>query len=142
MLLGLRQIILFNEYTCYSALKSRVVITRDFVSDVIFPVVCILVLTVGPAHQGPVQGVGVRAGLLLVRERTRGGAAWTGTEGNEHVQYTLFTVHRDIKKPHITQNDRQNNRYMLWLIIIASMIYLFNRVKRICTKHACFRFLI
>lgn len=66
-------------FTCYSALKSRVVITRDFVADVIFPVVCILVLTVGPAHQGPVQGVGVRAGLLLVRERTRGGAAWTGT---------------------------------------------------------------
>lgn len=65
--------------SCHGALKSRVVITRDFVADVVLPVVCVLVLTVGAAHQGTVQGVGVRAGLLLVRERTRGGAAWTGT---------------------------------------------------------------
>lgn len=80
--------LLKRYHTCHGALKSRVVITRDFVADVVLPVVCVLVLTVGSAHQGPVQGVGVRTGLLLIRERTRGGAAWTGTEGNIQVQLT------------------------------------------------------
>lgn len=100
------------NHTCYSALKSRVVITRDFVADVILPVVCILVLTVGPAHQGPVQGVGVRAGLLLVRERTRGGAAWTGTEGNERVQYTLFnSTSRHQKAPYYAKRQAEQSMY-------------------------------
>lgn len=75
-------------FTCHGALKSRVVITRDFIADVVLPVVCVLVLTVGAAHQSTVQCVGVRAGLLLVRERTRGGAAWTGTEESVQIQYT------------------------------------------------------
>ena len=67
-------------YTCNGALKARVVITRHFVTDVILAVVSVLILSIRSPHQGPVQGVRVRPGLLLVRKRTGGRATGAGAE--------------------------------------------------------------
>ena len=66
--------------TCNGALKARVEIPPPPPPDVILAVVSVLILSIRSPYQGPVQGVRVRPGLLLVRKRTGGRTTGTGAE--------------------------------------------------------------
>jgi len=67
--------------TCYTTLKSCVIITGDFVLHIVPSVVCIGVVLPGTSYKSAVQGVGVRPRIPLLVPPTR---RWhTGTRATQ-----------------------------------------------------------
>merc|ERR1711894_514488 len=106
LLFFILQVSLHNSafQTCYSSLESSVVITSDFVLDVIISPIIIIVPLSWSSNESTVQNLWVRSGVVIIVPATASWSPWAGSGSMMRSLWRIITESYNITPATISQH--------------------------------------